>query len=134
MTLQEQIRSNRLRTALVLLGFAVLTAALVLVIAGVYDPGVAGFIGIVAIGYGVFSWFFADKIVAAASGAHPISKEQAPELYRAVENAAIGAGLPKTPDVYIIQRRRAECLRRRPQSRPRVRRGHDRPRRQALAA
>ena len=33
MTLQEQIRSNRLRTALVLLGFAVLTAALVLVIA-----------------------------------------------------------------------------------------------------
>jgi heat shock protein HtpX len=102
-TLQEQIRSNRVRTALVLLGFVVLTAALVAVIAGVYDPSVAGFIGIVAIGYGLFSWFFADKIVAAASGAHPIAKEQAPELYRAVENAAIGAGLPKTPDVYIIQ-------------------------------
>jgi len=102
-TLQEQIRSNRLRTGLVLLGFAVLTAALVAVIAGVYDPSVAGFIGIIAIGYGLFSWFFADKVVAAASGAHPISKDQAPQLYRAVENAAIGAGLPKTPDVYIIQ-------------------------------
>lgn len=102
MTLQEQIRSNRLRTFIVLLGFAALTAALVLAIAVAYQPGVAGFVGIGAIVYGIVSWFFADKMVAAASGAHPVTKEQQPELYRAVENAAIGAGLPKTPDVYLI--------------------------------
>jgi heat shock protein HtpX len=101
-TLQEQIRSNRLRTFIVLLGFAALTAALVLAIAVAYQPGVAGFVGIGAIVYGIVSWFFADKMVAAASGAHPVTKEQQPELYRAVENAAIGAGLPKTPDVYLI--------------------------------
>ena len=41
-------------------------------------------------------------MIAAASGAHPVTKEQQPELYRAVENAAIGAGLTKTPDVYLI--------------------------------
>jgi heat shock protein HtpX len=101
-TLQEQIRSNRLRTFIVLLGFAALTAALVLAIAVAYQPGVAGFVGIAAIIYGIFSWFFADKIVAAASGAHPVSKADQPELYRAVENASIGAGLTKTPDVYLI--------------------------------
>jgi heat shock protein HtpX len=101
-TLQEQIRSNRLRTAIVLLGFAALAAALVLAISYAYSPGLAGFVGIGAIVYGIFSWFFAGKIVAAASGAHPVTKEQQPDLYRAVENAAIGAGLPKTPDVYLI--------------------------------
>ncbi len=102
MTLQEQIRSNRLRTAVVLLGFAALVAALVLAISVAYEPGVAGFVGIAAIVYGIFSWFFAGKMVAAASGAHPVTKEEQPDLYRAVENAAIGAGLPKTPDVYLI--------------------------------
>jgi heat shock protein HtpX len=101
-TLQEQIRSNRLRTFIVLLGFAALAAAFVLAISYAYSPGLAGFIGIGAIVYGIISWFFAGKMVAAASGAHPVTKEQAPELYRAVENAAIGAGLPKTPDVYLI--------------------------------
>jgi heat shock protein HtpX len=101
-TLQEQIRANRLRTVLVLFGFAVLVAALMAVIAGVYDPGLAGVLGIVAIVYGVISWFASGRIIAAAAGAHPVSKEEAPELYRAVENAAIGAGLTRTPAVYLI--------------------------------
>jgi heat shock protein HtpX len=101
-TLQEQIRSNRVRTAIVVLGFVVLVVALVLAVGAAYQPGVAGVIGIVAIVYGVISWFMADRIVAAASGAHKIRKEDAPELFRAVENAAIGAGLATTPDVYLI--------------------------------
>ena len=87
---------------MVLLGFAALAAALVLAIAVAYQPGVAGFVGIAAIIYGIFSWFNAGKMVAAASGAHPVTKEQQPDLYRAVENAAIGAGMSKTPDVYLI--------------------------------
>ena len=94
-TLQEQIRSNRIRTFVVLLGFAALVAALVAAIWFAYEPGVGGFVGVAAICYGLFAWFFADKMVAAASGAHPVTKEQAPELYRAVENAAIGAGMPE---------------------------------------
>ena len=102
MTLQEQIRSNRLRTGVVLLGFAFLVAALVVGVAGLYDPGIAGVVGIAAIAYGIFSYFSSGKIIAAASGAHPVTKAEQPELYRAVENAAIGAGLTKTPDVYII--------------------------------
>ncbi len=102
MTLQEQIRSNQIRTLVVLLGFAALAAALVAAVWYAYEPGIGGFLGIAAIGYGLFAWFFAGKMVAAASGAHPVTKEQQPELYRAVENAAIGAGMPKTPDIYLI--------------------------------
>ena len=102
MTLQEQIRSNRLRTGVVLLGFAVLALAFVAVIAGAYDPGIAGVVGMVAIVYGLFSWFAAGRIIAAASGAHPVTKAEQPELYRVLENVAIAAGLTKTPDLYMI--------------------------------
>jgi heat shock protein HtpX len=101
-TLQQQIRSNRWRTALVLLGFGLLVAVFVLAIAAAYKPGVAGFIGIIAIVYGIFSWFASGRIIAAASGAHKVAKADQPELYRTLENVAIAAGLPKTPDLYMI--------------------------------
>jgi heat shock protein HtpX len=101
-TLQEQIRSNRIRTGVVLLGFAVLALAFVAVVAGAYDPGIAGVVGVVAIVYGLFSWFAAGRMIAAASGAHPVTKAEQPELYRVLENVAIAAGLTKTPDLYMI--------------------------------
>ena len=57
----------------------------------------------VAIGYGIFGYIAAGSIVAAASGARRIEKAEHPELWNSVENAAIAAGLAKTPDVYIIE-------------------------------
>jgi heat shock protein HtpX len=101
-TLQQQIRANRLRTGLVLLGFGALVAVFVAAVYFAFQPGVAGVIGIVAIVYGLISWFAAGSIIAAASGAHPVTKEQYPELYRALENVAIAAGLTRTPDLYMI--------------------------------
>ncbi|KKU86344.1 MAG: Protease HtpX-like protein [Parcubacteria group bacterium GW2011_GWA2_47_9] len=50
------------------------------------------------------SYWFSDKLVLAMSRAKPILKEDAPELYRVVENLAITAGLP-TPRIYIIEER-----------------------------
>ncbi len=102
MTLQQQIRANRWRTALVLLGFGLLVAVFVLAIAAAYQPGVAGFIGIIAIVYGVFSWFASGRMIAAASGAHKVEKADQPELYRTLENVAIAAGMTRTPDLYMI--------------------------------
>lgn len=102
MTLQQQIRANRFRTLLVLLGFGALMAVFAGAVFLAYDPGVAGVIGIVAIIYGLISWFAAGRIIAAASGAHPVTKAEYPELYRALENVAIAAGLTKTPDAYLI--------------------------------
>ncbi len=101
-TLQQQIRANRLRTFLVLLGFGLLCGVFVAVIAVAYQPGVAGLVGIVAIVYGVVSWFAAGSIIAATSGAHKVSKEEQPEVYRILENVAIAAGMTKTPDLYVI--------------------------------
>ena len=102
MTLQEQIRSARMRTVLVLFLFIVLVALVVAAVYVVFGQGFGLIMALVAVGYGIFAYVAAGSIVASASGARPVSKEEAPELYRTVENAAIAAGLAKTPDIYLI--------------------------------
>ncbi len=47
------------------------------------------------------SYWYSDKIVLRMTNAHPVTKEQAPELYNVVENLSITAGLPM-PRVYIV--------------------------------
>ncbi|MCW2960621.1 MAG: protease [Thermoleophilia bacterium] len=103
MTVQAQITANRLRTLIVLLGFAVLMGAVVLLVGGLYDPSIAGVVGIGAILYGIVAYFASGRMIASISGAHPITRSEHPELWNAVDNAAIAAGLAKTPDVYIIE-------------------------------
>jgi heat shock protein HtpX len=104
-TLQEQIRANRRRTAVVFLGFAVLILAFVAIIGGVYNPGLAGVLGIFMIGYGLISYYASGRIIAAVSHAKPVTKQDQPRVYRILENVAIAAGLPKTPDLYLIDDR-----------------------------
>lgn len=102
MTLQQQIRGNRWRTALVV----VLFVALVAVVAGAAATafGRSGGIGVVAFGlaYGVFAWWNAGRMVGSLTHAVPLAKSDDPELYRSVENVAIAAGLAATPPVYLI--------------------------------
>lgn len=66
-----------------------------------YDPSIGVFIFIISLIYSFVSYFFSDKIVLASSGAQEIKKEDSPELFRTVENLAIGDGMPM-PRVYII--------------------------------
>ena len=49
----------------------------------------------------IISYWQSDKIVLAMHKAKPVTMENAPELYRIVENLAITAGLP-TPRIYIV--------------------------------
>ncbi|MEO6866956.1 MAG: M48 family metalloprotease [Gaiellales bacterium] len=102
MTVHDQIRANRWRTVLVVFGFALIIAVIVLAVAGLYDPSIAGFIGIGGIIYGLYAWRSAGKMVARLAHAHPITRSEHRELWNAVDNAAIAAGLARTPDVYII--------------------------------
>jgi len=52
--------------------------------------------------YSLISYFLGSKMILAFAGAKPIEKKDNPQLYRVVENMAIAAGMPKTPDIYII--------------------------------
>jgi heat shock protein HtpX len=47
------------------------------------------------------AWYSSDKIALAAYGAQPVTPQQAPELYRLVENLSQQAGLPM-PGVYLV--------------------------------
>ena len=102
MTLQQQIRSARMRTLLVMVLFFVLMALIVAAVRVVFGSSWGLVMLMVAIGYAIFGYVAAGSIVAATAGAHKIDKADAPELFNAVENATIAAGLTKTPDIYII--------------------------------
>ena len=102
MTLQEQIRANRWRTVLVYVMFALLAAALSAVLGLAFGTGFLFFFGAISIVYGVISWYAAGRVIAAAAGATKVDPKDYPEAWGALETVAIGAGLPRTPPLYII--------------------------------
>lgn len=103
MTLQQQIRANRLRTALVVLAFAALV--LVFAAASYGFLGRPAAIGLLAFGlaYGLFAWWNAGRMIGSLTHAVPLQKSDDPELYRLIENVSIAAGLPATPPLYLVE-------------------------------
>lgn len=77
------------------------TVGYVLTKAAGYDASIGILIFLASIIYSFVSYFYSDKIVLATSGAKQIKKSDNPELFRIVENLAIGDGLPM-PKVHII--------------------------------
>src|SRR5713226_8551652 len=47
------------------------------------------------------SYFFSDKLALSMYGARPVTREQAPELYRIVESLAVRSNIPM-PKLFII--------------------------------
>ena len=97
MTLQQQIRSNRIRTAFVVLAFAALIV--VFAAASAAFLGRSAAVGLLAFGlaYGLFAWWNAGRMIGSLTHAVPLQKSDDPDLYRLVENVSIAAGLPATP-------------------------------------
>jgi len=63
--------------------------------------GIAAGLGIAAI-MGLNGWFLGARSLLRTAGAIPIDKEHAPQLYNVVEEMTLAAGLPKVPEVYVI--------------------------------
>ena len=103
MNIYSAISANIWKSYIILALFVIFagTVAYVLSKGLGYDPSIGVFIFIISLIYSFVSYFFSDKIVLATSGAQEIKKEDSPELFRTVENLAIGEGVPM-PRVYII--------------------------------
>jgi heat shock protein HtpX len=102
MTLYTEQSSNIRKTWILFSAFFILVIGMGWVFSQVYrDPGILWFAVIFNILMSVISYWYSDKIVLAMAGAKPVSMENAPELYRIVENLAITAGLPM-PKIYIV--------------------------------
>jgi heat shock protein HtpX len=101
-TLQQQIRRNRLRSGIVIVGFVVLLG----VVAGLIGAALDLRLGVVALLgaglYAIFAMISSRRMVARMTHAVELEPDQLRPLRRLVENVSIAAGLPKTPDVRIV--------------------------------
>jgi heat shock protein HtpX len=102
-TLQQQIRQNRLRSGIVVVGFALL----LLVLAGLIGLALDVSLGVVALViaaiYAIFAIFRSRSMIAGITHAQPVGEDELRPLRRLVENVSIGAGLPVTPDVRVVE-------------------------------
>ena len=98
----RQIASNKRKSIALLFGFLLLYAALGWLLS-LWFGEAALFVALgVAVVMLVVNLFMGDDLVTAVAGARQVErKEQAPELWRMVENLSITAGLPM-PRVYIV--------------------------------
>lgn len=98
-----EIASNKWKSIALLFGFLLFVIGLGWLISYVRgEPSILIFAVVLAVGQSFTSYFFADSIALAVSGAQEAPrKEPYLTLHREVENLAITAGLPK-PRVYVI--------------------------------
>lgn len=102
MTLEEQIRSNRIRSGMLVLSFGLVFVAIGAAVQAMYGGFSLIAISAIAFIYAIFSWFANGRMIASWTGARLVTKEEYPELVRAVENASIGAGLEQPPQVRVV--------------------------------
>jgi len=101
-TLQQQIRRNRLRSGIVVVGFVLLLGIVAGLIGAVFDLSL-GVVALLGAGlYAIFSIISSRRIVARMTGAQELGPDQLRPLRRLVENVSIAAGLPVTPEVRIV--------------------------------
>lgn len=107
MTAYSQVSANRVKTWIVMLGFAFFITFLAYIFTtalGFEGPSALGFSGVALIIAGVLnfiSYYNSDRMVMAISGAKQIAKKDNPIVFRTVENLCIASGLPM-PKIYII--------------------------------
>jgi heat shock protein HtpX len=96
------ISANKRRTWLIMFTFLVIIGALGWILSGIYGSPNFIYLAFVVGGvYALIQYFAAAKLAVATNGAHEVTKQQAPRLYRTVENLSITTGLPM-PKVYVI--------------------------------
>lgn len=101
----EQIRSNQIRSMILVVALGLLLLVLGYAIGWAFmENGVAGLIIALIIWFfmNLFAYFQGGSMVLAISGARKIGPDDHPRLWNVVEEMKISSGLPKMPDVYII--------------------------------
>ncbi|MGD9393836.1 MAG: M48 family metallopeptidase [Dehalococcoidia bacterium] len=101
----EQIRANRWRSVVLTAGMAIILL-LIGYLVGYYflDNPIIGLI-LALVVWGIMSliaFYQGDSLLLGLSGARKIKRDDNPRLYNIVEEMKIASGLPKMPNIYII--------------------------------
>jgi heat shock protein HtpX len=98
-----EIAKNKRESWMLIGTYLFIITALGWVFSRVYDnPAILILAVVISLFSSLISYYFSDSITLALSQAKEVGREQAPDLYRLVENLCIAAGIP-TPRIYIIQ-------------------------------
>ena len=103
MTLQQQIRRNRLRSGIVLAGFVLLLLILAGLVGLVFDVSLGVVALVVAALYATYGIVRSRSMISGLTHAQPVGPDELRPLRRLVENVSIGAGLPVTPELRIVE-------------------------------
>lgn len=101
----EQIRANRQKSIVLVIGMGALLLGIGYLIGEVFfENGIAGIIlaSIVWLIMNLVAFFQGDQVFLATSKARKIERNDHPRLFNIVEEMKIASGLPKMPDIYII--------------------------------
>jgi heat shock protein HtpX len=101
-TLQQQIRSNRFRSTIVVLGYVLLLLAIAGLVGLALDISLGVAALVIALAYAVFAIVRSRSMVARMTGAQEPGPGELRPLRRLVENVSIAAGLPVTPELRIV--------------------------------
>ncbi len=101
----EQIRSNQIRSIVLVAGMGILLLLLGYLLGMSFlDSGIGGIIIALMVWaiMNLIAYAQGDSILLAVSGAKKINPDDHPRLYNVVEEMKIASGLEKMPDIYII--------------------------------
>ena len=101
----EQIRSNKIKSVWLVAGMGALLLGMGYLIGEVFfDSGIAGIIlaSIVWLIMNLVAFFQGDNVFLSISKAKKLERSDHPRLFNIVEEMKIASGLPKMPDIYII--------------------------------
>jgi len=99
----DEVRSNKLKSWVLMFFFIILIGILGALIGAVYDSLIIGLSLAVAFGliYSMTSLYSGDRMILKMSGARPVTKQEFPYLFHTIEGLAISAGIP-CPKAYVI--------------------------------
>ncbi len=100
----NDIARNKRKTVLLVSFFSIIILLLGWVFGAQNGDVVSGIViaGVISLVMTLISYYQGDRVALKVSGARSIAKQDAPELYRLVENLSIAQGVPM-PAVYLIK-------------------------------
>jgi heat shock protein HtpX len=100
----DEVRSNKIRSIVLIFCFVLVVGALGSVLGLMYDNLIFGLILSLLVGgfYALIVYHQGNKMILSMSGAKPVTKREYPHLWHTVEGLAIAAGIPK-PKAYVIK-------------------------------
>jgi heat shock protein HtpX len=100
----DEIRNNNFKSFLLFIMFMALIGLIGLAVGYIYGSLLFGLIIALVFGliYSLIVWYAGSNILLTLSNAKPVTKQEYPHLYHAVEGLSLAAGIP-TPKAYVIE-------------------------------